>query len=546
MIEQKEQRIVNSALWAAWADALGFISELTDVTGLRKRVHADRVYEPTEWRRIVGGRYGAHVKLPAGCYSDDTQLRLSTSRAIRANGYFDIESFAKIELPVWLCYSLGAGVGTKAAAANLATTSVSWFSNFYVGKERSYVESGGNGAAMRIQPHVWAAKNHNDSRSYVTDVVRNSLCTHGNLRAVLGAVIHAIVLARTLESKRVQTPNDLREGLRQARIIADVAFTDRELSSFWIPVWEQRVGRSFRAELDQVLQECDRDLGILVDHPISDGESYRSAVESVGGLEPASRGSGTKTSLVAAALCWSYGTRPPSEAIVEAANLLGSDTDTIGTMAGALLGAVADTGPSGPLLDREYIEHEARRLYRVSTATETRSFAYPDLQKWSPPKSQASAVGLHNDQIVVAGLGPALPFGEEFRGQGQERALWRWLRLEFGQTVIAKMRSELHRLPSQHATPMLATRNEGTAMTSKLQQNSLFSGEADPSNLGHGLSKQTLDEMTTTAIRSGFDPATIGQHIIDLSSQADGIERCLAYVAIISKARKARMTSGRV
>jgi ADP-ribosylglycohydrolase len=546
MTEQSQRRIVNSAVWAAWADAIGFMSELTDITGLRKRVHADKVSAPIEWHRLVGGRYGAYVKLPAGCYSDDTQLRLSTSRAIRGNGYFDVESFAKIELPVWLCYSLGAGVGTKAAALNLTGTSVSWFSNFYVGKERSYVDSGGNGAAMRVQPHVWAAKQRRDCRSYLTDVVRNSVCTHGSLRAVVGAAVHAIVLARTIESGKIQMADDVHEALQDARLIGEIVFADRELSSFWLPVWEQKTGKSFPAEVNQVLEECTRDIATLTEHRIADRETYRVAVESVGGLDPTSRGSGTKTSLIAAALCWGYHTRPPSEAITVAANLLGSDTDTIGTLAGAILGAVTDVKPVGPLLDQEYIEREAMRLHGISLGSETKSFAYPDLMRWSPPKNQTSAVGLSDNHIVVTGLGPALAMGDSFRGQSHERAIWRWLRLEFGQTIIAKMRSDLQQLPHQLATAMAQTESKVTAMTFKPQQNPLFSPEAEPrTDSRNSFDKHTLDEMTSVAIKSGFDPATIGQHIIELSSEADGIERCLGYVAIIGKARRARMTHRR-
>ena len=91
--------------------------------------------------------------LPAGCYSDDTQLRLATGRAIRPDS-FDVEAFAKVELPVWLGYALGAGKSTSAAALNLSKPRTSWFANTFKG----WTESGGNGAAMRIQPHVWAAR----------------------------------------------------------------------------------------------------------------------------------------------------------------------------------------------------------------------------------------------------------------------------------------------------------------------------------------------------------------------------------------------------
>jgi len=91
--------IRNSALWAAWGDALGFPTELTDEQGVIRRVGTPIVVTPKSWRRRVGGRFGVVVELPAGAYSDDTQLRLATSRAIRGDGSFAVEAFAKIELP---------------------------------------------------------------------------------------------------------------------------------------------------------------------------------------------------------------------------------------------------------------------------------------------------------------------------------------------------------------------------------------------------------------------------------------------------------------
>src|SRR2546425_10102720 len=120
MSRQSKTAILNSALWAAYGDALGFITELADRSTLRRRTGMSEVHEAIPWKRGVGGKYGATVELPAGCYSDDTQLRLATSRAIRGDGYFDVESFAKIELPVWLSYSLGGGTSTKAAASGLS------------------------------------------------------------------------------------------------------------------------------------------------------------------------------------------------------------------------------------------------------------------------------------------------------------------------------------------------------------------------------------------------------------------------------------------
>ena len=128
-----------------YGDALGWISELTDEAGLMRRTRGEPLAEPVTWKRRIGGRTGITASLPKGCYSDDSQLRLATSRAIRADG-FDVEAFAKVELPIWLSYALGGGRSTTAAAEHLAKTRAPWFANTFKG----WTASRGNGAAMRV------------------------------------------------------------------------------------------------------------------------------------------------------------------------------------------------------------------------------------------------------------------------------------------------------------------------------------------------------------------------------------------------------------
>ena len=58
---------------------------------------------------------------------------------------------------------------------------------------------------MRVQPHVWAAVNLRNKPSYLVDVIRNAICTHGHMRGIAGAVVHAVSLAYVLEHGRVPT-----------------------------------------------------------------------------------------------------------------------------------------------------------------------------------------------------------------------------------------------------------------------------------------------------------------------------------------------------
>ena len=73
-------RTRNSVLWAAYADALGFISELVDEKALKRRTKGAELDHLMAWKRRVGGRSGVNVELPVGCWSDDTQLRMAVSR----------------------------------------------------------------------------------------------------------------------------------------------------------------------------------------------------------------------------------------------------------------------------------------------------------------------------------------------------------------------------------------------------------------------------------------------------------------------------------
>ena len=119
----------------AYGDALGWISELTDEAGLMRRTRGEPLAEPVTWKRRIGGRTGVTTSLPKGCYSDDSQLRLATSRAIRADG-FDVEAFAKVELPIWLSYALGGGRSTTAAAEHLAKNPVAVVRQYLQGLDR--------------------------------------------------------------------------------------------------------------------------------------------------------------------------------------------------------------------------------------------------------------------------------------------------------------------------------------------------------------------------------------------------------------------------
>ena len=436
-ISRRRVQVQRSALWAAYGDALGWISELTNKEGLRKRTFGRELCRPVEWTRRIGGRGGVVATMPRGCYSDDSQLRLATGRAIRADG-FDVEAFAKIELPVWLSYALGAGKSTSAAASNLAKPKVPWFCNTFKG----WTNSGGNGAAMRVQPHVWAASRPGEPVSFLPDVVRNAICTHSNPCGLMGAVLHSLALAHTVAVRTPPTPDELFKAVDLAESLPDQIHNDQEVGHYWRAAFERDAGdfgEAWASVVDQT-KEAIRIAGALPSG-VTGAARYDSMIENLGLRKPATRGSGLLTAVAATGLTWCE--ERPEEAMRIAANSLGTDTDTIATMTGAILGAVADEEPPVDVLDTGLFRSEANRLAEIGAGGQPPSHHYPDLLHWSAPESRADALlfsaggGLH-----VLGLGSAVAKDEPMPSR-QAGFVWQWLHLEIGQTIFIKRRNDL-------------------------------------------------------------------------------------------------------
>lgn len=557
------QRVIGSALWAAAGDALGWITELADAGTVRHRLDGPGMpLSPVAWRRRIGGRFGATLPMPAGTYSDDTQLRLATSRATRGNGEFDVEAFAKIELPVWTAYSLGAGRGTSAAAANLSKSSVAWFANFYAGRGTpNYFESGGNGAAMRIQPHVWKAK-PNRKAAILRDVMRDAIVTHGHPHGFCGAAFHALCLEHALSKGMVPDRNDWREFLQDMDALPQVVARDEQLRVFWLPAWEAArrttLQNAISAEVEGALATLDK---IEASFSAGGDAEYEAVLNVFGARQPDRRGAGLGTAIIAAILAWLHRATSNSAALGEAASALGTDTDTIATMTGALLGAARPEPMTWPLQDREYITEEATRLAKLASGSSGPSFSYPDLMGWEPPGNQIDAVAELSGTLVLKGLGSAKAVTESQRSGEQ---VWQWLRLSFGQTVLTKRRvkpreANLNDIPAERVPsadegslfarlPRPTTAREDSARRSVPRAANPAPPLSSPKDAHASrflVVNETLDELTDRVIRSDFDSRIIGDALIYLAQTDGGVERCVAFSAIIAKAVSARQRRGR-
>ncbi|KEP74063.1 hypothetical protein HR12_22690 [Microbacterium sp. SUBG005] len=293
---------------------------------------------------------GVRVGLPEGCYSDDTQLRLSTSRAISNHG-FDVEAFARVELPVWPSYALGGGRASKAAAAAMTKQQANWANNFFDGWERRRKRR-----SMRIQPHVYAASELS-SFAHIDDVIRNTIVTHGHPRGIVGAVFHAVTLTFTLDRGTVPGPRSFGSLLAATRDAFDGFLRQPELAGYWLPQWERKTQTSFQRawydtvdEVDEILSSAapawalmhaaggDRDQAI---------RGYGELVRILRLNDETVRGSGTLTAATALLLASAFPDHPAQSAQIAAAHLH-TDTDTIGTMAAAIVGAAAPPRPAQP------------------------------------------------------------------------------------------------------------------------------------------------------------------------------------------------------
>lgn len=561
----EEANVVRSALWAAYGDAIGFPTELISASEFHRRNSLDQIHQPIAWTRRVGGMFGPDVDFPVGTYSDDTQLRLSTSRAINGAGFFDVESFAKIELPVWLNYALGAGRGSKAAAQSLASRDTSWSFNFFSSGNSRYWDGGGNGAAMRIHPHVW--QRHSGAwRDFLPDVIRNSICTHGHPRALVGAVIHAGMLHETMKIGGGVHPSDW-AGLGEAIGFAalEMLESDPELPLVWIPAWERNSKLNLRdswvAAVSEWIQASAFAAKACESTSGASDEIYGSVLRELNAFAPAERGSGLKTPLFSSVLAWLYRNQPPEAALATAANVFGSDTDTIATMAGALIGVTAPHEPQVALQDEGYIQGEAARLFRIGLQIKENGFKYPDLLGWNPPKSQSDAWISDAEGVRLAGLGAIRHFGPTYKPKKGMDLVWQWAELDFGQTVLVKRRGAQDRGTRNNSVSIdgaFQSDRKSDAVRSKMahqkdlahEQASLLSDEVQlsigkvsgpiPDQQGREIVAINLDALTQKCIRGGFDPAEIGHAFLSLFDGPDGIERAIAFAAIIAKAKMAR------
>lgn len=369
-----ETKYKGSIKLSAIGDALGWITEFEkSPQSLKEKFGTEKIDKFYPWKKTVGGRFYGYIdNIKAGSYSDDTQLLLAVARSIKADGSLDHNHFAKVELANWLDYARGGGRTVKTAADKIQRKSVQWFNNFYNfkvnGENSDYRQSGANGAAMRVLPIALA--NLGDIEKIKEEIFCNSIITHGHPRALLGAMLYGYAVNQII----VIRPEDFnwenyitQIGLDFPKKF-DLPFFNKPELKEWLKEWNKSNNKPFELVYEEILIETQQYLR-LVYQSIKQNISVQETLQKLGCFALATKGSGTSTVIAGIYLATKFH-NDPLQAIVEAVNALGSDTDSIAAFVGGLIGALHGHNIIPEkwknVQDIEYLDRISERLLAIS------------------------------------------------------------------------------------------------------------------------------------------------------------------------------------
>lgn len=331
-IPTRMEKCKGAMLGTAIGDALGWPNEPRAKNRKKNKTVSDCF---VEWTRSSNKPRWHDEKILPGEYSDDTQLTLSVARSIITG---DWERFlAEKEFPFWLQYERGGGSALLKAANSLKKGFLPWQSDYYA---RDYFNAGGNGAAMRILPHVIAA-GKTDVKKLMLDVTKNTRITHGHPRAFLGATCYAYALDYLLRKDSVLEYGELVDAVLDGQsewgaalepgVFGDWLYTARQVCNYdfsmeWSATREHIVNR-----LKYIQVSLKK--GLILDDKkvLMELECFAKT-----------NGAGDVAALAAIYLLSKYA-NTPSLGIKVPAFSFGADTDTIASMTGGLLGMLCGT-----------------------------------------------------------------------------------------------------------------------------------------------------------------------------------------------------------
>jgi ADP-ribosylglycohydrolase len=439
-------------LTAACGDALGW-----PVEARGQRVGGTSGLQPKlafiEWTRREGGGYTPYQRrVPAGAYSDDTQLMLAVARSLtRGDAWW--EHLTQFELPAWTLYELGGGGAVKRAAQGWAKGQPPWEAKKSADRQR-YFGAGANGVAMRILPHaIFGAEDARFDRVRER-IVADGVTTHGHPRALVGGLVAGYAMWSALRwSGKVHYGELIDDCLGERQ--AWSRFPEAALGPDWSEAAEEGLGTSLEAIWRQTCEEMAALLSLCKD-AIERGSLARDGdvLEDLGAFGREG-GSGTRTAAAAIYLASRYVAKPTA-GLLAAAFARRADTDTIACLTGAMLGAFSGDdrvdGLASDLQDGGYIHrlagqvagHEVDPGPRLDWPRQEKSRLLRKLAEVEP--GQTISLPLFGTSCVEATERPQTKSANEIR-------IW-WLSTQMGQTLA---------ITSSKKIPKRAAESEGPA-----------------------------------------------------------------------------------
>ena len=92
-----------------------------------------------------------------------------------------------------------------------------------------------------FSPMSGAARTPDNPDSFLPAVVRNSICTHSHATGLMGAVLHALCVARALGAGRCPSPSELDTAIEVAERPPEIMANDTELG-YWRRAFERESG----------------------------------------------------------------------------------------------------------------------------------------------------------------------------------------------------------------------------------------------------------------------------------------------------------------
>jgi ADP-ribosylglycohydrolase/catechol 2,3-dioxygenase-like lactoylglutathione lyase family enzyme len=350
-------RVEGAFTALAAGDALGWPQEFLGRTHKVPPTPAFR-----DWERRGGGRFLPRTEIiRAGEYSDDTQLTLAVARSRLTAGASWWDHFTRNELPLWTLYERGGGGATKRAATSWLRGVAPWKQSEGPAVTR-YFEAGGNGVAMRVIPHAVFHAEGEEPSALLQDVLVDGTATHGHPRALVGAAAYAYAAWWLLRAQHTVGFGELLTMLLDSSSTWGAAPSSEKKE--WFDAANASL-RDYERLWGDVVEETRQLLQLartgLEEGALADDQNVLNRMGAFG----KERGSGTVSAAAAIYLAARHAAQP-LQGVLRAAFALGSDTDTIAAMTGALVGALcgSDWLPPewGAVQDLQYLRQIANKV----------------------------------------------------------------------------------------------------------------------------------------------------------------------------------------